>query len=1192
MADRNRRKKKNLPVKWIAGGIAAAVLAGIALALLPGKAASQKTVPAVHSAAEAMAYLESRGADLGYENALSELTEIRSASVSGDSYYRLQQNYRGIPVFGRTVVYSADENGMQLSVTQNLQDVPAGLNLNPTAREEQLQHQLLAYLAQTYPESDWAVGFANEDLTVLPQITRSAQQLRIYMPEDSAYLVYEIRIGSLCLLQDAHSGQVLHSMQTIQSSGSWSYAQGSDEGFSSFQLPDGTYAMADVENRIYVYDANHDSYWNAITGNMHPEELTLITSPDRIFGDDNDNEPDSIKGAQLLNLVKDIRFRFFQQLGDPGFTNPMVLVYDDMCFNFGFNAGGGVLSAEGYAPELFPGDTIGPEESIAVITVGTVFSDDLNEHLDTIAHEYAHIITRRDVGWTESSIQNKALNEAFSDVFGVLYEAYARGTEPDWEIAGRPLSDPHTEAYPKTMTDPMHPIDQEHYSKSTIISHTAYLMWHGVNGNDSKKLSQEALAELWYRAMLMLPANANFEVWSEIMWLAANEMGLTEEQLICVRQALEQTGIENEAICSNVDFQVAELFSVDVWDADRERCTDCQVIIRKGCPAYGPTLPTDEPIVWNSSDSERCHMKLEPGFYTLTLNVPGYPETTQTYEIQVMPEEEGLEEVSLYVNQGNSILDLEIRGNVNGKEIPVSDAVVEVYWMNPRELAYMVDIPESENGFRLYLPADRYYLVVSAPGYAPEEAEVDLRDMTIRSSQSFLLNFIDEEIPEGPLKPPAEITGGAPYEVLTWEQSYTSQTDDITWTNRYIYDYISLLGDDPAYRVINRDLYALAEESMERAQNGGLYDPHYDQGSICGDFRQHTATRVMHNGNGIISILLDPYNAVTYSLYNGARLGLQILTGDEQELYLRNIQKAIQESYPYMQNVSELTLADIDFVIMDGEIVVLNLGHPASRMVHTGLYVSTEYTDRLRGTMRATGGAGSADYEIQTWDVSDTSRGYPDCLQTLIYVCEYPVFSGAPASSQMNQEVYALAAEFMTSLPRELTQTPNRFEYHLECNRFWSDERISTPYAGVLYNENGILSYVMQWNILYNHYVNRQEYIGSKRDKGFYGTVYDLQTGNKLTLPEITGMDERTQLLMLRDAYGRVYNRHSFNTTRIDYDPTEFSLEDPAFLVAENGQIVLHFTVTEEFDADYLASLPKTASRFTVTLPTGMYVLP
>ena len=1189
MADKSQRKSRKR--MWLAGGIAAALLAALLLTQ-PGKSVPEETVPAVHSAGEAIDYLESRGSDLGYENALSELTEVRSASVSGDSYYRLQQNYRGIPVFGRTVVYGADENGMQLSVTQNIQDVPRGLNLNPTAQEEDLQYKLLEYLAQTYPESQWAVGFASEDLTVLPQITRSAGQLRIYMPEDSAYLVYEIRIGSLCLLQDAHSGQVLHSLQTIQSSGSWSYAQGSDEGFSSFQLPDGSYAMADVENRIYVYDANHDSYWNAIRGTMHPEELTLITSPDRIFGDDNDNEPDSIKGAQLLNLVKDIRFRFFQQLGDPGFTNPMVLVYDDMCFYFGINAGGGVLSAEGYAPELFPGDTIGPEESIAVITVGTVFSDDLDANMDTIAHEYAHIITRRDVGWTESSIQNKALNEAFSDVFGVLYEAYARGCEPDWEIAGRPMFDPHTEAYPKTMTDPMHPFDQEHYSKSTIISHTAYLMWHGVNGNESNKLSQEELAELWYRAMLMLPANANFEVWSEIMWLAANEMGLTEEQMICVRQALEQTGIENEAIRSNVDFQVAELFAVDVWDADRERCTDCQVIIRKGCPAYGPSLPMDTPIVWNSSDSERCHMKLEPGFYTLTLNVPGYPKTTQTYEIQVMPEEEGLEEVSLYVNQGNSILDLEIRGNVNGKEIPVSDAVVEVYRMNPRELAYMVDIPGSENGFRLYPPADRYYLVLSAPGYAPEEAEVDLRDTSRRYSHSFLLNFIDEELPEGPLKPPGEITGGAPYEVLTWEQSHTGQTDDVTWTNRYIYDYISLLGDDPAYRVINRNLYALAEETMERDQKGGLYDPHYEQGSICEDFWQHTATRVLHNGNGIISILLGPYKAVTYSLYNGAQLGLEILTGDEQDVYLRNIQKAIQESYPYMQNVSERTLADIDFVIMDGEIVVLNLGHPASRMVHTGLYVSTEYTDRLQGTMRATGGTGRADYEIRGWDNSFRRRGYPDCLQVVIYECEYPVFSGAPAASRMNQEVYALAEQFMTCLRQEFINTPNRFEVYLECNRYWADERISTPYAGVLYNDNGILSYVTDWQVQYNHYRNGQSYIGTEMYEGLHGIVYDLQTGNKLTLPEITGMDERTQLLMLRDAYGRVYNWYSFNSTRFDYDPTEFSLEDPAFLIAGDGEIIAHFTVTRQFDASYLESLPKSAETRVVTLPTGMYVLP
>ena len=180
----------------------------------------------------------------------------------------------------------------------------------------------------------------------------------------------------------------------------------------------------------------------------------------------------------------------------------------------------------------------------------------------------------------------------------------------------------------------------------------------------------------------------------------------------------------------------------------------------------------------------------------------------------------------------------------------------------------------------------------------------------------------------------------------------------------------------------------------------------------------------------------------------------------------------------------------------------------------------------------------------------------------------------------------------MTSLRQDFTETPNRFETYLECNRYWSDERISTPYAGVLYNDNGILSYAMDWYVQYSHYINGQDYIGTENYEGLYGMVYDLQTGEKLTMAEITGMDAQTQLLMLKDAYARVYNRYTLNSMRMDYDPAEFSLEDPEFLVSKEGEIVLHFTVTRDYDADYLESLPKSAESKVISLRTGMYVLP
>lgn len=445
------------------------------------------------------------------------------------------------------------------------------------------------------------------------------------------------------------------------------------------------------------------------------------------------------------------------------------------------------------------------------------------------------------------------------------------------------------------------------------------------------------------------------------------------------------------------------------------------------------------------------------------------------------------------------------------------------------------------------------------------------------------------------------LPGAVSYEIRSWELVHTGQEDGTEFSNRYVYDYIVLSGEDPVSVRINKALYSLAEEKMAQIEDGSLTYPHYEQGNICRQYEEHITSSVVHNGNGIISILAGTDRAVTYSLHNGAPLGLHILAGDDQEQYLQTIRQAVentQSTKSYVSDASALGLDDFAFAVMDGQIVILGVGSPGGslftafhEMIHTGLQVSTEYTDRLQGTLRATGATGSVSYEIQEMDRSYLRLGRPDCQQSMIHVCQYPVVFGAAAAEKISQEAYDLAMQFMDSFPDEITNTSNRYQFHWECNRYWNDERIDTEYAGIQYNANGIACNVMDWKIELGYFRDGQKYIGTERYDGLHGITYDLETGEHLSLRQITGMDEMTQLMMLRDAYGRVYNSRYLNTSRLDYDPADFSLEEPAFLIDKEGQIVLHFSVTEQFEDNYLADLPKTAHTFTVTIPTELYIL-
>lgn len=85
------------------------------------------------------------------------------------------------------------------------------------------------------------------------------------------------------------------------------------------------------------------------------------------------------------------------------------------------------------------------------------------------------------------------------------------------------------------------------HNNSTAISHAAYLMYNGINGTGSKKLSSEELAELWYRAILVMPANCDFYTCRQLVELTATSMELTTDQIACVSEAFDAVGITGAA---------------------------------------------------------------------------------------------------------------------------------------------------------------------------------------------------------------------------------------------------------------------------------------------------------------------------------------------------------------------------------------------------------------------------------------------------------------------------------------------------------------------------------------------------------------------------------------------------------------------------------------------------------------------
>lgn len=96
---------------------------------VPTEEAMAAEAMTVADAPDAIAQLADTAEDYGYKNALSELTEQSTTEIDGDYYYRLQQNYQGIPVYGRTVVCATDGDGNVTSITGNTIDVGEELRI-------------------------------------------------------------------------------------------------------------------------------------------------------------------------------------------------------------------------------------------------------------------------------------------------------------------------------------------------------------------------------------------------------------------------------------------------------------------------------------------------------------------------------------------------------------------------------------------------------------------------------------------------------------------------------------------------------------------------------------------------------------------------------------------------------------------------------------------------------------------------------------------------------------------------------------------------------------------------------------------------------------------------------------------------------------------------------------------------------
>ena len=636
------RQNRSLFQRLIAAAVSAGMLASLAAC---AKHPAQTAVPNEPvTAQKAITELRRQSEALGFDNALEELEEKNTATIGGDTYIRLQQHYEGIPVYGKTIVYGANENGELTTVTGNVQDIDPDIDLTPTITPEQAQESIRAYAAEV-------LGMENAEEITIAELRK--EDLYIFDSSSQDTLAYCIDLGVHTFICDAHFAQVLaHHNSSYADTVIYTNTNG-DAKLEGLAPIDGEYILKDNQRNIYIFDAQNQTYDDIYGAKFHPDVLIPVKSADTIFGNADDNSPTSDTAFDYALELGAVYDYFAGKLNEPGYELLMGVYNDEMGCG-GLNASGGDGRLELSDQPFFPDYDCSTGKRIATVTFGSAHCIDFTQERDLFGHEYTHVIFAKHVGKTDPSAEIGAIVEGICDILGELYESTYG--DCNWTHDDRIIFEPGLCLYPAHVNDidlcrsasggfcvgtrdGSGTVTDFSHAASTVISHSAYLMWNGIDGTESKRLSEQQLAELWYRAVLMMPLDCDFILCRQLVEVAAQSMeNLTDEQRACVREAFDAVGIPSaREDTTQADYLLAEDATLTVYDQNNEPYSGYTLRISGSIDMKEIASNMTPDIGWvvnrtvTVEEAGAYALDLPQGRYTLTITDPHYEEVYTIY---------------------------------------------------------------------------------------------------------------------------------------------------------------------------------------------------------------------------------------------------------------------------------------------------------------------------------------------------------------------------------------------------------------------------------------------------------------------------------------------------------------------------------------------------------------------------------
>jgi Zn-dependent metalloprotease len=460
----------------------------------------------------------------------------------GMGHVRVRQTVNGIPIWGAEAIVHFNKDGSVFDVTD---DMVSGVAINTDANLSKAEAVQIAI-------RESGLG------RVVTAVTNADQW--IFRGEYRDHLVYRVQMerfdgsketGMPVYFIDAQTGEVVFrydDFQTVTATGASQYS-----GTVTFEtvLSGGSYYLEDLSRKIGTFD-----YRNR-TSNFAP--TTRFSDANNVWG--GGTQTAAVDAHWGAVKVYDYFQTNFGRNGISGTGGPLVsssITGTTNLITSGVHYGRKYVNAGWRGSYMIYGDGDGVNSS-ALTT------------LDICGHEFTHGVTDYEADLIYSG-QSGALNEATSDVFGAMIEAYAKGGvgpntwkigEECWTpaIAGdalRYMDNPHQASNSGYTADD----DPDHYSErytgtgdnggvhinSGIANKAFYLMVtggsHHLTGTMSAGIGAEKASAIWYKALSdYMTTSTNFAGAKTAMINAANALYPGGSEATIVAEAWTKVGV-------------------------------------------------------------------------------------------------------------------------------------------------------------------------------------------------------------------------------------------------------------------------------------------------------------------------------------------------------------------------------------------------------------------------------------------------------------------------------------------------------------------------------------------------------------------------------------------------------------------------------------------------------------------------